>query len=253
MAISIVQFQYFFLVVTRILTILVQIPILNGQSVPNQFKLALGVIMALIVFPWSNFSPSTESMPLLVFFGAILQEIIIGLMAGFAAMMTFGALQMAAKVMELGSGFSAGQVFNPTLGDIGSAFDQFFLLVVVLFFFVTNGHHVFLMGIMRSFDVIPVFNQFEVITTQRLIYYFTAFFRFGVQLALPVFGAILLADLSLGLLSKVAPQIQVFFLGLPVKVWLGFLGLMLSIQVFLPLIRGLFSEMGQRMIGLLGA
>ena len=253
MIISVAQFQYFFLIVTRILIILVQIPFLGGSNVPNQFKLALGVLLSLIVFPWEQTAEATQVIPLLAFAGAILQELIVGLLTGFAATLTFAAFQTAAKIMELGSGFTAGQVFNPTIGDIGSAFDQFFLLIVTLYFFITNGHHVFLMGIMRSFDVFPVMGTLETISLDRVIYYFALFFSFGVQIALPVFGAILLADLSLGLLAKVSPQIQVFFLGLPIKVWLGVVGLMLSIQVFAPRISTLFSEMGQRMLALLGA
>ncbi len=253
MIVSIAQFQYFFLVVTRVLMILIQIPFLGGSSIPNQFKLALGIVLSLVVIPWDAVGQAEQVLPVLSFAAAILQELIVGLLVGFAAILTFGAFQIAAKVMELGSGFTAGQVFNPTLGDIGSAFDQLFLMVVVLFFFITNGHHVFLLGITRSFDILPVMAPLETIPIERVVFYFASFFSFGVQIALPVFGAILMADLALGLLAKVAPQIQVFFLGLPIKVWLGLAGLMLSFQIFLPLIRNLFQDLGQRMLGLLGA
>jgi flagellar biosynthetic protein FliR len=87
----------------------------------------------------------------------------------------------------------------------------------------------------------------------RIISVFSNMILSAFQLALPVMGAILLADLTLGLLAKVAPQIQVFFLGLPVKVWLGVVALGLSYSAILPLAGKIFQQMSQRMLYLIGA
>ena len=233
--------------------ILVQIPIFSSRNVPNQYKLAFGILLTIIILPWGDQVDEEAALTLVPFAFAILRELIVGMLIGFAATLTFGVFQIAAKVMELGSGFNAGQIFNPTIGDIGSAFDQMFVMVIMLIFLISNGHHVFILGIQRTFEILPVLSPFPEFSLPLLVKYFSSFFAIGIQLAMPVFGAILLADLSLGLLAKVAPQIQVFFLGLPIKVGLGLLGLYLSLQVIVPLASELVKEIGEKMLSLVGA
>ena len=253
MLISLAQAQIFFLTLTRVLIIMIQIPIFSSRNVPSQYKIAFGVLLTMIILPWNETVDEEAALALLPFAFAIFRELIVGLLIGFAATMTFGVFQIAAKIMELGSGFSAGQVFNPTIGDIGSAFDQLFIMVIMLIFLISNGHHVFILGIRKTFEILPVLSPFPEFSLVILVKYFSSFFAIGIQLAMPVFGAILLADLSLGLLAKVAPQIQVFFLGLPIKVGLGLLGLYLSLQVLVPLASELVKEIGEKMLGLVGA
>jgi len=253
MLISILQAQIFFLALTRVLAILVQIPIFNSDAVPNQIKLGFGIILTMMIVPWEPLGTDAEAIPLFPFAGAILQELIIGLLAGYAATLVFGVFQMAGKIIELGSGYSSGQVFNPTLGETGSAYQQLFVIVILLFFLVTNGHHVFIAGIKQTFDVLPVRSAITEISLETVIVYTTNLMASAIQIAFPIMVALLLTDISLGLLARVAPQIQVFFLGLPVKVWIALFALMVSIQIILPLSNNLFSNTAKYMLNLLGA
>jgi flagellar biosynthesis protein FliR len=252
MLVSILQFQLFFLALTRVLAILVQIPVFGGAMIPNVMKLALGVILSLIVLPWQPVSSQAAAMPIIVFIFAILQELIIGVLAGFAGTLTFGAFQVAGKLMDMSSGFGAGQIFNPAMGDSGSALDQLFTLVALLFFLITNGHHTFLLGLQKTFVVLPLNSPLPELSATRLIQMTSSFILIGVQLSLPVMGALLLTDLTLGMLAKVAPQVNVFFLGLPVKVWVGVMGLMLVLSAVVPLMGDMFHQLGNRMLQILG-
>jgi flagellar biosynthesis protein FliR len=253
MVVSVPQAQIFFLALTRILAIIVQLPYFGSQIVPNQYKLALGVVLAMIVIPWEPLPADAQIMPFFEFAFAVLQELMIGLLAGFAATLTFGAFQMVGKVLELGSGFGSGQIFNPTLGDVGSAYDQLFLIVVMIYFLLTNGHHIFLMGLKATFNVLPVHSPFPSITIDRLLYYLSSLMTSAIQMALPVMAALFLTDMTLGLLARVAPQIQVFFLGLPVKIWIALIALALSFEIILPFAGNAIENIGKRMLGLLGA
>jgi flagellar biosynthesis protein FliR len=253
MIISVAQAQIFFLALTRILAILVQLPFFGSQVIPNQYKIALGFVLAIIVIPWQPLSADTQIMTFFEFAFATFQELMIGLLAGFAATLTFGAFQMVGKVLELGSGFGSGQVFNPTLGDVGSAYDQLFMMIVMLYFLFTNGHHVFLMGLKATFDVLPVHSAFPIFTIDRLLFYLTSLMGSAIQMALPVMAALFLTDMTLGLLARVAPQIQVFFLGLPVKIWIALVALALSFEIMLPFVGNAIDSLGKRMLGLLGA
>jgi len=253
MLISVAQFQLFFLALTRIMAILVTMPFLGGSTVPNSVKVSLGFILTITLIPWQPLSAESPVMGLFPFGLAILQELIIGLVAGFAVSLTFAVFQMVGKLMELGAGFSAGQIFNPTLGEMASSYDQLFMMVVFVYFFTINGHHMFLIGLEKTFQVLPVHSGLGNLAAERVITLFQTMIVSAFQLALPVMGAILLADLTLGLLARVAPQIQVFFLGLPVKVWLGIVALGISFSAILPLAGKVFLQMSQRMQYLLGA
>ncbi len=252
MLVSVLQFQLFFLVLTRVLAILIQIPMFGSSMIPNQVKLAVGVALSIIVVPWSPVSSEAAAMPLISFVFAILQELIVGLLAGFVGTLTFGAFQIAGKMMDLSSGFGAGQIFNPAIGDTGSAMDQLFTLTALLFFMITNSHHTFLLALQKTFAYLPVNAVLPDLSAARLLQMTAGFILIGVQLSLPVVGALLLTDITLGMLAKVAPQVNVFFLGLPIKVWVGVMGLMLVMSNIVPIMGEMFKQIGNRMIAILG-
>jgi flagellar biosynthetic protein FliR len=170
MIISIAQTQLFFLALTRVLAILVQVPVFGSEIIPNQVKVGLGFILAMIVVPWNPLPVDAVAVPWLAFAVLILQELIIGLLAGFAAALTFGAFQITGKLIDMSSGFGAGQVFNPAMSEAGGTMDQFFVLVVMLYFLLTNGHHIFLIGLQNTFKLLPLNQPLPAINPVRSVY-----------------------------------------------------------------------------------
>ncbi|HEX7556173.1 MAG TPA: flagellar biosynthetic protein FliR [Leptolinea sp.] len=253
MIISIAQTQLFLLALTRVLAILVQIPVFGSEVIPNQVKIGLGVILTMIVIPWSPLPVDAIATPWLAFAGLVFRELVIGFLAGFAAALTFGAFQTAGKLIDMSSGFGAGQVFNPAMSEAGGTLDQFFILVVMLYFLLTNGHHVFLLGLNDTFKLLPLNQPLPELNPEALLRISSGLITSGVQMAIPVVGALFLTDLTLGLLSKVAPQINVFFLGLPIKVWVGIFALSLLFGVLVPSLDRAFKNIGPRMLQILGA
>jgi flagellar biosynthesis protein FliR len=252
MIISIAQAQLFILALTRVLAILVQVPVFGSEIIPTQTKIGLGALLAMIVLPWSPLPATVEAIPWLLYATLILRELIIGLLAGFAAALTFGAFQITGKLIDMSSGFGAGQVFNPAMSEAGGTLDQFFILVVMLYFLLTNGHHVFLQGLQATFKILPLNQPLPEINPESLMKLSSGLIASGVQMALPVVGALFLTDLTLGLLAKVAPQINVFFLGLPIKVWVGIFALSLLFGSFIPSLDQAFKNIGPRMLQILG-
>ena len=253
MIISIAQAQVFLLAFTRIMIILAQIPIFGAMTVPSTYKIGFGILVTLIALPWQPLlPPETPAIPVLTYALAVIQEIIIGLLAGFAATLTFGAFQIAGRLMDAVSGFGAAQVFNPALGEMQSPLDTIFLEVVFLFFLIINGHHTFLLGLQRTFTYLPVMSPIPALSADRLFTMTSELIRVGFQMALPVMAALIMTDLALGLIARVAPQVQVFFLGLPLKVFIGMVGLMVTISILMPVMGDLFRKLGGRMIQILG-
>ncbi|NLF50412.1 MAG: flagellar biosynthetic protein FliR [Leptolinea sp.] len=253
MIISIAQTQIFVLALTRILAILVQVPIFGSEVIPNQVKVGLGVILAMIVIPWNPLPAESMYIPWLAFAGLVMRELIIGFLAGFAATLTFGAFQITGKLIDMSSGFGAGQVFNPAMSGAGGTLDQFFYLVVMLYFMLTNGHHLFLLGLRDTFVLLPMNQPLPEMNPEALLQLASGLIIAGVQMAIPVVGALFLTDLTLGLLAKVSPQINVFFLGLPIKVWVGIYALSLLFGLLVPSLDRAFKNLGPRMLQIMGA
>ncbi|HSO26565.1 MAG TPA: flagellar biosynthetic protein FliR [Anaerolineales bacterium] len=251
MIISLAQAQLFFLALTRILATLIHVPVLAGPSVPNQIKIGLGLLLAMVLLPWQTLPPEMPGWTSLAFGLAIGREMIVGTIAGFAAVLVFGALQITGDLMGLGAGFSAGRIINPALESSGSAMTQFFTLTAMLIFFVVNGHHSFLLGLARTFETLPLNSPLPDLSVSNILWMTTQMIAAGVQMAMPVFGALLLTDLALGLMARVAPQVQVYFLGIPLKVGVGLLALFLALRVFAAGLVDLFGSLGERLIWML--
>jgi len=248
MTVSVAQAQLFFLAFTRIMAVIIRVPVLGGQSIPNQVRIGLGFALALVLIPWQPLAPEVASLGFYAFSLAIGKEVLIGTLVGYAADLTFGMLQIIGSAMGMGSGFESSRLFNPALGDTGSAFDQIFVIVMMMFFLVLDGHHIVLIALQKTFEVIPLngplpFNGVEAVavTTSQLV-------ATGVHLALPVMAALVLTDTALGLIARVAPQVQVYFLGLPAKVIVALLSMSVLFTVLFPSLTELFRSMGENMI-----
>lgn len=252
MIISVAQAQLFFLALTRILAVIIQVPVIGGNSVPNLVKIGLGFLLATVLLVWQPVGPAAPPMALAGFGLAIGRELLIGTLAGFSAVLTFAALQIAGEMMGLVSGFAASRIINPALDTSGSAINQFFFLVAILYFLVIDGHHAFLIALQRTFTLIPLNVPLPDLTAARLLTLSSGLIATGIQMALPVIGALLLTDLTLGLLARVAPQMQVFFLGVPLKVGVSLIALAVSLALVLPSLVDLYRAMSLRMLELLG-
>ena len=250
MLISVAQAQIFFLAFTRIMAMLMSVPVLGSQSIPSQVRIGLGVILTAILLPWQPLPEATEALGLFAMVAGIFSELVIGLMASMASVLVFGAVQIAGEMMGIGSGFGSGRLFNPTLGETGTSVDQLFIMVAMLIFVILDGHHGVIRAVQQSFVYSPINAGIPFSSPEKLITLTAQLISTGIQMALPVMVAIFLADLALGLLARVAPQVQVYFLGLPLKIGLGMIVFSLSFGIALPTMQNWFHKVGPTMLDL---
>jgi flagellar biosynthetic protein FliR len=248
MLISVAQAQLFFLAFARIMAVIIHVPVLGGQTIPNQVRLGLGIVLAIVLIPWQPLPESAETIGLIEFAISLGKEILIGTLIGYSADLAFGAIQMAGAAMSMGSGFESSRIFNPTMGDAGSAYDQTFIMTAMMVFLMIDGHHLVIAALQRTFELVPLngslpFGGLEAVMTTT-----SGFIVTGIHLALPVMAALILADLTLGLLARVAPQVQVYFLGLPVKVAIALLAMSLMFASILPYLTSMFQSMTENML-----
>jgi flagellar biosynthetic protein FliR len=248
MTISAAQAQLFFLAFTRIMAIIIHVPVFGGQNIPTQVRIGLGFALAIVLIPWQPLPPDATTIGFFAYSISIGKEIIIGTLIGFSADLAFGAIQMAGSAMGMGSGFESSRIFNPALGEASSAYDQIFVMTASMIFLVIDGHHIVLMAIQNTFNVVPLNGSLPFSGLATIMKVTSTFIASGINMALPVMAALFLTDLALGLLARVAPQVQVYFLGLPVKVVFAMVALGMTFAVILPNLSSLFKSMAKNML-----
>ena len=242
-----------FLIFVRILAVFMTAPIFSNRSLPMMIKIGLAGFLTIILLPGPASAAGIQIMPvpsaLWPFLFVMAQEILVGMLVGFASNLIFVAIGMAASLMGLQIGFQAANLLNPLTNSTSSALEQLYMTLTLTLFLTVNGHHLLIKALADTFEIAPI-GQFTIdnISAGRLIAMSGQTFTVAVQLALPIVGTLLLTDLGLGLIARAVPQVQVFFLGLPLKMGLGLLILMLTLNLTWPVIRSLFDDLGVQML-----
>lgn len=232
------RFPDFLLILTRIGGLLATAPIFSNRLIPAQWKAAFSVLFALLLLP---LVPGlSEPPPTLWHWMALaVQEAVFGLTAGYIASLSLAAIQVAGQVLDVQVGFGMVNVFDPQLGAQVPLIGSFYQLLAMLVFLLSNGHHMLLRATVVSFQAVPL-EQFTLgpAVQPYIVQLFSNAFVLGLKLALPVLATLLLTDVGIGLMSRAVPQMNLFVVGLPVKVLVGLLALLLS----LPAVAGAMEQ-----------
>ena len=235
---------YFVLAVVRVLGAIAFNPLLGASRIPLPGRIGLGIFATMVLFPVGGpYQPPADVGPL-----EIAAELLVGLLAGFAVTLIFGSVQFMAGLIGVNSGFSFAQTINPLFEGGTGVVETFISAFALLVFVQINGHHLFLIGLRELFDIVPVGQVTRLPgSAQSLLLLSNGLFSAGLKLALPVMAALMLADLGLGLLSRVAPQFNLFALEMPAKMLLGLTALALALPVIVPRMAALFRTMPSMM------
>ena len=229
----------FLLVFARIGTMVMLLPGIGELSVPARVRLTLALVLTAILLPLHRGAYAVDLQaigPVLLMMG---QELLIGAVLGLTARLAISALQVAGSVVaqQLGLGFVTA--VDPTQGQQGVIVGNFLTVLGITLIFATDLHHLVIAALNDSYKLfqpgeLPVTGDMADLVTRTV----TTAFRIGVQLSAPflVFG--LLFNLGLGLLSRLMPQMQVFFVGLPLSILLGFLLLLLVVGAMMSTFLG---------------
>lgn len=232
MTFTIAQAQIYFLVLVRVLMILMIAPILSTGRYPAQVKIGLALFVAAMLMP---IQPKPDrTWDALKYAFCVGQEVLTGLLVGFASTITFTGIQMAATYIGLQTGFRMASMLNPNLSDViqqrGSSLEQIYMIVVVLLFLAIDGHHWVFLGLQRTFELVPA-GEFALspLSLDRLLALMDMMFDTALFLAIPVLATLLLVSIALAIIARAVPQVQVFFLGAPLKMGLGIVTLTLAL------------------------
>lgn len=227
---------------SRILGLIATAPLFGNLSVPVRIKLALGVMLAILIAPGVPAVPASDPMSLSGL-AILAQEMVIGLTMGFAMRIVFSAAEMAGEISGLTMGFGFATFFDPQTRARTSVIAQFFALLTLMIFLALNVHLLMLSSLAHSFVSMPISEQpMGTSTFLQLAQWGGLIFSSGVQLALPMITALLLTNIALGILTRAAPQLNLFGIGFPVTVGAGFIVIGLALPFMLTPISRLLEE-----------
>jgi flagellar biosynthetic protein FliR len=214
----------------RTLAVFSALPVLGTRTVPVRVRVALAAFVALA-------SPLA--------FMLIAQQVVIGLSIGFAVRVVFAAVEFAGEFIGLQMGLNFAGFFDPVSASAGTATGRFYGTMVAWLFIVINGHLLVLMALMQSFSAFPVGPEPFAFVRQTLPHLWGAeIFRIGLWIALPLIAMLLFVNLVLGLISRVASQINIFAIGFPVTLGVGLIGMLAT----LPLLAQPFTMALERLL-----
>ncbi|KAB8035661.1 flagellar biosynthetic protein FliR [Janthinobacterium aquaticum] len=208
---------------SRILGLIAASPLLGNAAVPASVKVSLGIMLAMIIAPTVPALPATDpmSLPGLLI---LTQEMLVGLAMGFTIRIVFAAIEMVGEISSLTMGLGFASFFDPQTRGRSSAISQFLVMVSTLLFLSVNAHLVLLAALAESFVSLPISAQpIHSGGFQQLAAWGAEIFRSGVQIALPIVAALLLTNVALGILTRAAPQLNIFGIGFPVTLGVGLL------------------------------
>lgn len=249
------QIDVFLLIVVRLLGFFVVLPILSGANIPNLSKIILATGIAVIIFTTGivdevHYSPNVPG-----YIGLIAEEFFVGFLMGFVTYLAFTVFHFAGHMMDFHMGFKMVNVMDPLTQIQVPLVGNILYLIVCVVFIVTGGLHTFIYAINVSYTFFQPGQAF-VLGNDRLYFYilslFSNYIQLGFRIALPVIGTILVVDASLGILVKAVPQMNVFSVGLPLKVLIGTILLFILLPVFVGMANPVFDLATRALYNVMG-
>jgi flagellar biosynthetic protein FliR len=232
----------FFFPLTRVLSLLVIAPIFGNAAIPMRIKLAAGVVVTLAIAPALPPMPEVQAGSWLGL-SIILQQMLIGLLLGFSVRVAFWAIDLCGQLIGLQMGLSFAVFYDPTNATQTPIISNFLGLLAMLIFLALNGHLLTLSLVAESFKLLPVSaTPFSVKGYSVVLAWAATLFSAGVLLALPLIAALLIANIAMGVLSRVAPTLNLFAIGFPVTLFAGFVVIMISLPYFAAALERLFEQ-----------
>ncbi|MBE7565518.1 flagellar biosynthetic protein FliR [Acidithiobacillus thiooxidans] len=224
----------------RVLALLSTAPVFSATQVPVQVRVGLALLISVAI------APALPAMPAVHFLSGegvvlLIQQLLIGFGLGFAVTLIFSVIQFSGSVISLQMGLGFSSFFDPVTGVQVPTLSNFLNLLVLLLFMGMNGQLLVLATLMRSFTLLPVSASLSLnpSTWHLLVSEGAVIFSLGLAISTPVLGTLILVNIALGILGKLAPQLNIFVIGFPLLLGLG----LLAIYIFMPAMQMLVEHL----------
>ncbi len=234
----------YMLTFSRISAMVLSMPVLGYSTVSPRIRILMAMLFTIVIAPMIGAQQFPQITSLLMFAVGIAREILIGLIIGFGARMIFEGFTMAGSFIGLQMGFAIMQVMDPSSNVRQPIISQFFLMVIVIFFLITDSHYFLIQTLYENFKIVQLGEGvFRPLVGEKLIEGGSMIYQLAVRFAAPAMIFLLLIDISLAFLARVMPQMNIFFVGLPLKVGMGIFTIIISLKIFQGLFGFIYDQM----------
>jgi flagellar biosynthesis protein FliR len=241
------QIIAFALVFLRIIAFVIAWPVFGTPSVPTPVKVLLALVLSVVIFPVIGFKNSQliTINDQLIFMS--FREIVVGLLLGYLLRFFFFAISIGGEMVGISSGLASAQIFNPAMGTQTNVMEQAHLILATLFFLTINGHHLFLQGLVQSYELVPIadigikYQSFAIISET-----FRDAFVMGIKLASPIIMAVFIANVTMGLLGRAVPQLNVMVMSFQVTIMITVAVFIITVPLFVEEMDGVMQMMAEK-------
>lgn len=233
----------FILILFRVSGIFLSSPVFSSRNVNPRYKIIMSIATALVLFP--TVTPLDRfplSLAALAVYAA--GQLLFGFFIGACATFMFSGVQMAGALMDVQIGFGMSAMLDPMSGEQTTVVSRWMNLLAIVVFLAIDGHHWLLLGIINSFKSVPL-DRF--ILSPKFVEYFIRSFsdilNIAFHVAVPLMAAILLVDVIMGFISKIAPHMNILIIGFPFKIAMG----LFIISVYIPHMMNVFYRYFDRL------
>lgn len=236
------------LVFARIMGLILVVPFYSSGTIPVRAKLAFIFFLSAVIFPISY--PYLQEVPkdIIAFALMAAMEGLVGVAIGFCITLSFSVYQLAGQFFTVQMGFGASEVFDPMSQISLPLMGQYLYLVAILVFISLQGPLIIIREIYLSFELINVTHFLKGVTVEPkygIIALFSKMFFTALRIALPIIGTLLLVSITMGLLAKAAPQMNLLMIGFPISITVAFIILIILLPSLIVFFRDFIEEIFQ--------
>jgi len=242
----------YLLVFGRISALALSLPILGYGTVPPRVRIYLAVILTFIVAPSLTSQFTTVYSSIFGLAADLIREIVLGLFIGFGARLVFEGFSVAGAYIGLQMGMAIMNVFDPSSQNQQPIISSFWLLIIVTFFLVTNSHYFIIAVIFENFKLIHLGTaSFHAEAGNVLMDGGVILYQLALKFAAPTMLFLLTIDIAIALMARVMPQLNIFFISMPLKIGAGIFLLTVSLKIFQGLFGYVYNELEILVSGLM--
>ena len=235
------QLELFVLILIRLASFVYAAPFFNTANVPNRFKIGFSLALSMIVYSLHP-DMAVQYDNIIDYCIIVVQELIVGILLGAVSSFAVQIIQFSGKIIDMDIGLSMAQIYDPTTRMQVGIMGNFYYYLVMLLLIVSGLHRYLVAAIVETYNAIPVGGvKFSSTIYTDILKFVSEYFVIGFRIALPVFAVMLLVNCILAVMAKVSPQMNMFVVGIQLKLFVGLLVIYFTISM-LPAVSGYILE-----------
>ncbi|MGI6648211.1 MAG: flagellar biosynthetic protein FliR [Bacillota bacterium] len=237
------KLDLFLLVLARVSGVFQMAPVFSGQRTPLTIRAGLAALVSILVVMVLPIASDQIPRDLPSFVISLAGEFILGFAIGYIIHLVFVAVQVAGQFIDMQMGFGIVNVMDPQSGIQMPLLGNFLYIIALLVFLGMNGHHLILSALVNSYDFVPIFGVvYTGEVTALIVSLFCGMFFTAMKIAVPLVTTLFVTDVALGLVARTVPQMNVFIVGLPLKILVGLAILTTIMTLYVWMLGVLFTQ-----------